>query len=279
MWLQALKRKSVARWGSQISGRATNTYMVPQGPYGRPDSVGGVMQLQALVAPAMKGFSINGPHRNVGGVGREMANSRMGTPFRGQHPVGWGGHLGTYKRPEPMFNVARVETQGGQFLFNKASVLSNRGMLARRFKWINGGQYPHYWVQPVYPSGSLSDNASQGLYIHNKSSANDCVDDVNRTARYIDHEVRGSCSNDGTKCRQRAPYTKTIYQPLDASEQIHRVQRRCVNPSVAQRPFPYASNRSAGCSTGYVQLAPDSVTIAVEDPEDISPDLSTYMGP
>jgi len=39
-------------------------------------------------------------------------------------------------------------------------------------------------------------------------------------------------------------YTKRLYQPLDASEQTARIQRRCANPIGPQKPFPYATNGS-----------------------------------
>jgi hypothetical protein len=39
-------------------------------------------------------------------------------------------------------------------------------------------------------------------------------------------------------------YTKRVYQPLDASEQIARIQRKCTHPTGSQKPFPYATSGS-----------------------------------
>ena len=135
-------------------------------------------------------------------------------------------------------------------------------MLKKRFRWIHSGQYPNNWVQPVY-TGNQSDSASQGLYIQNLSAASDCVVDVNNQDKYVGHNV--SCSS--TLChstpargykmnlmQSNAAYTKTIKRPQDSSQHTLHIQRKCVNPNPAQKPFPYAVQNGTGILTGGISV-------------------------
>ena len=70
-------------------------------------------------------------------------------------------------------------TQGDQYLYVKPSVLSQRGMLRKKYRYIYNGQYPNYFVKGVY-TGNLTDNASQGVYIDDKAAANDIVMDIKK---------------------------------------------------------------------------------------------------
>ena len=56
-------------------------------------------------------------------------------------------------------------------------------MLDKKYRWIKGGQYPNYWVQPDSNS-NLTDNFSQWFYIQQKAAANTCVTDTNDTIKY-----------------------------------------------------------------------------------------------
>lgn len=217
MSLTAFKRKSVIQYGSNRSGTTPGGVWLPQGPFGR--------ELTALEIAIKNygnaGFSINGGHRNIGGVGRDMKMSKSGTPYRGLNPIGWGGSLGTYPTNQaigngwgaptnypsaelvgpysgaisnspntpvvqPLLNARVVDTLGTQYLYVKPSVLSTRGMLQKRYKWAYYGQYPNYWVQPNY-TGNQTDSASQWLYIQNKAAANICSLNVNNVGTYTDN--------------------------------------------------------------------------------------------
>ena len=222
------------------------------------------------------GFSLNGPHRNVGRVGQSMAMSKNGTPFRGVHALGSGGTGGRYPRPEPTLNAgpAYIQVMGNQWEFNKPSVLSTRGMLRQRFKYLYNGQYPNNWVQPNYGSSNLKDNASQGLYIHTKSAANDCVVDVNNYETFIGHVKR--CGSTGCQTTPaggytynvmaaNAPYTKSLRQPQTSSQHTLRIQRKCANPLPTQKPYPYAVNGDACNSTLSTDIAVPDWYVAGED--------------
>ena len=209
------------------------------------------------------GFSLQGSHRSIP-VGQDMKFSKQGTRYRGIHAIGNGGNNGRYFRAEPVLNAGLgiVTVTGNQWEYIKPSVLSTYGMLRKRFRWANSGQYPSNWVQPVY-TGNQTDSASQGLYIHNLSASSDCVVDVNDQAKYEGHVVTcGSTSCQTTPARgytmgimqANAPYTKAIKIPINASQQTLRIQRRCTNPKPWQRPFPYAVQNGTGILTGGIAV-------------------------
>lgn len=280
MSLATFKKKSINRSSSAIkhSGKLTNEYWIYQGPYGIKstnklhENLPSTIFNASLVGPngevggnffnaSNSGFSINGPHRNKGSVGSGMAFSKTRTPFRGVYPKGWGGTNGRY--PDGPNNVMlniNPDTAGPQVqsAIVKPSVLSTKGMLERRFRWIHSGQYPNNWVQPVY-TGNQTDTASQGLYIQNKSAANFCHYDVNNPGLYVDY--RKTCGSTGcqkTPARgytmniqtANAAYTKTLHQPKDASDYTLRVQRRCQDPIGHQKPFPFAVQTGTGVLRG-----------------------------
>ena len=194
MSLATFKKKSINSTSSATkrSGKLTTDYWMYQGPYGRKGNLPSAIFNASLVGPngqvggnyynaSNAGFSVTGAYRNVGGVGQHMKFSKSATPYRGQYPKGWGGKNGRY--PDGPDNVVLniMPVQTGVAIQNaivKPPTLSTKGMLARRFRWINSGQYPSNWVQPVY-TGNLTDTASQGQYIQNKSAANYCNYDVN----------------------------------------------------------------------------------------------------
>jgi len=254
MSLTAFKKKSVIQYGSKRSGKPPGGYWLPQGPFGESTT-----SLKAAIKNyGPVGFSINGGHRNVGYVGKGYSMSKSGTPFRGVNPVGWGGCCGTYKKSEPVYNINEVIVQGTQQDYIKQSVLSTYGMLAKKYRWVYNGQYPNYWVQPVFGASTQSDTKSQGNYLHNLSASNMCVIDVNDQAKYVGYKVNCGPTNCSTSTVQykyndmarNAPYTKTIKQPIDSSQYTLYIQRGCQNPKGKQKPFPYAVQTGTGIKTG-----------------------------
>lgn len=279
MSLATFKKKSInsASSATKRSGKLTTDYWMYQGPYGRKGNLPSAIFNASLVGPngqvggnyynaSNAGFSVTGAHRNVGGVGQHMKFSKSATPYRGQYPKGWGGKNGRY--PDGPDNVVLniMPVQTGVAIQNaivKPPTLSTKGMLARRFRWINSGQYPSNWVQPVY-TGNLTDTASQGQYIQNKSAANYCNYDVNDPDKYVDYYVRcGSSGCNATPARgytmgiqqSNAPYTKTLHRPKDASDYTLRIQRRCQAPVGFQKPFPYSVQNGTGILRGGTNVA------------------------
>lgn len=258
MSLATFKKKSVIQFGSNVSGKPTGAYWLPQGPFGSNKTINSVMLAAAKENYGAVGFSLAGTHRNVGRVGQSMAMSKNGTPFRGACALGSGGIGGRYPRENQTFNAspAYVEVMGNQYQYNKSSSLSTGGMLRKKYKYLYNGQFPNYWVQPIYASGNLKDNASQGLYVHNKSAANDCHVDVNGSYKYVDN-VKKCCPiyaklniappHKYNTLSSIAPYTKQLYQPQTSSQHTLRVQRKSATADLKKMHYPYAVNGNPGC--------------------------------
>lgn len=274
MSLATFKKKSInsASSATKRSGKPSNKYWIYQGPYGRKGSLSSTIFLNSIIGPngeiggnynaSNAGFSINGT-TVLGGIGKSMAMSHSGTPYRGIYPKGWGGTRGRYPSG-PNNSLLNVQDPLPPYYgsYVQQSVLSTKGMLARRFRWINSGQYPNYWVQPDY-TGNQTDSASQGLYIQNKAAANYCNYDVNTPELYVDYFVRcGATGCQPTPARgytmsiqqSNAPYTKTLHQPKDASDYTLRIQRRCQDPVGFQKPFPYAVQTGTGVLRGGINV-------------------------
>jgi hypothetical protein len=263
MSIQAFKRKGVIQYGSGRSGNKGYGDWIRQGPFGSTDSVVGYGA----------GFSLNGGTRNVGYVGKTYAFSKQGTPFVGQFAKGNGGCCGTYYQAEPFFNATEAIVLGNQGAFIKPSVLSTKGMLEKKYRWINTGKYPNYWVQPNY-TGNQTDSASSMLYTQNKAAANDCVVNTNTPQIYENYQIIGAplgCSKSTTGAplgcsrtmarlkfvtvTSNANYTKELYIPQTSSQHTLRIQRRCQNPIGPQKPFPFRvpgnANTNAGAGINY----------------------------
>jgi len=283
MSLTAFKRKSVINYGSKRSGSAPGGVWLPQGPFGH--STYG-LQL-AIHNPNNSGFSINGGHRNVGGVGRDMKMSKSGTPYRGMHPIGWGGTYGQYPSAtlvgntqdqtqttgavpnaqskaavvQPVLNSRIVDTMGTQYLYIKPSVLSTYGMLAKKYRWAYNGKYPNYWVQPNY-TGNQTDTASQGLYIQNLSATNTINLNVNNVGTYEGFTTKCGptlCYTSTARFKyndmaRNGPYTKTLYEPVTYGQYNLYITRGCTNPVGPQKPFPYAVQTGTGIKTGGLRM-------------------------
>lgn len=299
MSLATFKKKSInsASSATKKSGKPTNEYWIYQGPYGKKGSLSSVIFNASLVGPdgvvggnyytaSNAGFSVTGSHRNIGGVGQSMRFSKSATPYRGVYPKGWGGTRGRYPDGpnQVSLNINPVLTGVAvQNAIVKPPVLSTKGMLERRFRWINSGQYPNNWVQPVY-TGNQTDTASQGLYVQNKSAANYCHYDVNTPEKYVDYFVRcGSTGCQTTPARgytmsiqqANAAYTKTLHQPKDASDYTLRIQRRCQAPVGFQKPFPYAVQTGTGVLRGGINVNNVANACNTSDIELIPPDWYT----
>ena len=281
MSLATFKKKSVINYGSKRSAKGPGGVWLPQGPFGHSTTG---LQL-SLSNPGYSGFSLNGGNRNIGGVGREMKMSKSGTPYRGTEAIGFGGNNGRYPSAilvdngqstgaisnsksspvvQPVLNALRVNTMGTQYAYIKPSVLSTRGMLAKKYRWAYSGTYPNYWVQPNY-TGNQTDNASQQMYIQNKASETVRKLDVNDIGTYEGNIIRCGptlCkpgrSTAGVKFNDMArngPYTKVLGQPTTYSHYNLYLTRGCKNPVGPQKPFPYAVQTGTGINRGGINVS------------------------
>jgi len=269
MSIHTLKKKGVITGlGVKISGKPTSGYWVSQGPFGSNKQY-------STIPFGISGFSINGGTRNQGYIGKSYAMSVNGTPYYHEHPIGWGGHLGQYAKSEPVFNMpnVKVDTRGKQYKFIKQSVISTKGMLEKKYKWINNGQYPNYWVQPVYSNSNLSDNASQQVYIDTLAAKQITVNNTNKPENFVNYYKKGGatgCSRTIAKYTSynimsaNGLYTKDLYIAQTAGQQILQIQRKCANPNGSQKPFPFAANNTHTPSIG--SLSSSTVQVSANGP-------------
>lgn len=178
------------------------------------------------------GFSINGGHRNISYVGQNR--KQYGTPFRGIYPTGNGGTNGSFTKNILLnMNSAKAEIQGNQYKYIKPSTQMTKTKLSKKYHYIYHGQYPFKWVQPTYPTGPLDQNANMSSYIQKLKTENM---QPNKPLRQDQQdELCQKCENSSGGGK----YTKTTHQPIDESDYLQHIQRRCLNPSGASKPFPF----------------------------------------
>jgi len=259
MSIVAFKKKSVIRFGANVSGKPPGGYWLPQGPFGK--STRGLQLAIQSYGPV--GFSLNGGTRNVGYIGKSMRMSKQGTPFRGVNPMGSGGCCGRYATPLPVYNVNEVIVLADQYKYIKPTVLTTYGMLEKKYRYLNNGQYPNYWVKPIY-TGNQVDSSSQGVYLQSLSAANVCVTDVNASEKYVDNIKKCSptlCQTSTARFKyndmaSNGPYTKFTKIPQDSSAYTLQIQRRCANPPPELRPYPPAVNGNGSPCVSGGQYAP-----------------------
>ena len=203
MSLQTMKRKTTAKLN--ISGKGPKQTWMSQGPHG-----------QSETHVISTGFSLNGGHRNVGRVGQtNLGRSVTRTPFRGNAPMGHGGTNGKY--PVVVSNSGSCCTNKSDYI--KPSSLNTKGMLARKYKWMNGGGTKHSddpAHNPVKPDDNYPENFSQSSYIKSKASTAAITSIVNDAGDKSCHAGGGNCGyHIGGKYYQRNMYYKNPSQPLD----------------------------------------------------------------
>jgi hypothetical protein len=261
MSIVTLKNKSKSLYGgSTISGQNPGGYFMNQGPFGNSN--------KTLLLYSSSGFSINGGTRNKGYIGQNMGMSKNGTSFNGTIQRGAGGKYGKYYNRNPVFNRTGLNTLNTQSNYIKPSVLSNKGMISKKYRWIHSGQYPNSVVQNTY-SGNLVENSSQGNYIKDLTNSGmrptiygkdgkiicDATYDINNVDKFVGYKACGSATGcqtttAGRKYNQMASngaYTKTVKKTLDASQYTQITQYKCANQTEKQKPFPNRVNGN-GCN-------------------------------
>lgn len=203
MSLQTMKRKTTAKMN--LSGKGPKQTWMSQGPHG-----------ESRTHVMSTGFSLNGGHRNVGRVGQtNLGRSVTRTPFRGNAPMGNGGTNGKY--PVVISNSGSCCTNKSDYI--KPSSLNTKGMLARKYKWLNGGGTNHHGDpahNPVKPDDNYPDNFSQSSYIKSKASTAAITSIVNDGGDKSCNAKGGNCGHHiGGKYYQRNMYYKNPSQPLD----------------------------------------------------------------
>ena len=105
-----------------------------------------------------KQFSINGTTRNQGYVGQtSLSRSLIHTPLKNAVPRGHGGCCGTFlKNNIKASEICSLEDN----TFVKSSVLSTKGLLATRYRWINR-PFPNAVVKNVESMNDQTDYISR----------------------------------------------------------------------------------------------------------------------
>lgn len=258
MSIVAFKKKSVIQYGTNRSGKSTNNKWINQGPYGSSRTITSVMLLDGTQKNISAGFSLEGGIRTIS-VGKDMKFSKNGTSFKGIYPKGYGGNYGKYLNNSFTLNttVSKIDINGNQHNYIKPSVLSNKGMLSQKYRWINNGQYPNNWVQPNY-TGNLVDNKSQGMFIQSLNINSMNYVDINMNEKYTNYILNsGQCEINKYKGKRttKIGYTKNINRPQDSSDHIIRLKQSCNAPIGIQKPFPYAVQTGTGILTGGINVS------------------------
>ena len=246
MSLQTFKKKGLLTChGVNQSGKPAPGFWLSRGPSGSMGSMGSMGSIGSMGSMGsmddignygLNGFSINGGRRSAGYIGKESKMSKNGTPYYGEYAIGSGGTNGKYKIAQPVFNMpnVRADTQGKQYQFIKPSVLSTRGMLETRFRWIHSGVYPNYVVKNNQANDNLANNASSGVHTDTLAAANICVSNINDSEKYIDYIKKGGATGCSTTTAKRNSYNimssaglyqKDLYIPQTASQQTLRIQK------------------------------------------------------
>lgn len=245
MSLATFKKKSLlSQHKTKISGTKPGGNWVTQGPFGSSS-----MFTSAQVNYGSTGFSIHGGRRNVGYIGQSMAMSKNGTPYKGAYPRGHGKPFIVTPQTQPVMNAQRAEVLGDQYKYIKPSVLSNWGMLRKKYRWAYNGMYPNVIVQSNYGNSNLADNTSQGVYLQKKSAANVCVVETNHPELY-EGNVKTCTTVEGKCIQNHSGYTKNVHNVQTSGQYTLQVQRCVANPPDSLKPYPPPANTGKrGCAT------------------------------
>ena len=166
------------------------------------------------------GFSLNGGTRSQGYIGQtSLSRSLANTPMRGNVARGHGGCCGGYENGSIV--QSGVKSQNDSSVMKK-SVLSTKGMLANKFKYIKRPQ-PYSSTKP----DATINKSTQGEYIASK------VQSTISGSTLISEG--GSCSSVPANsalpnCGKCVPITKdeSVYTSTPQSRYIRELTRKCV---------------------------------------------------
>lgn len=174
------------------------------------------------------GFSINGTTRNQGYIGQSLqSRTLIHTPFKGSEPKGHGGCCGAYSDDNIIEPSEICCLEDSKVV--KPSVLSTRGMLAKKYRWIN--RPAPYGV--VKPSATTVLN-SQAIYLDRlkrRTLRDVCPEPIitpvkKEVCKLLRNEVGAPLfSRHVTKCRD-APITKDIAVKAQ-SERLDIISEEC----------------------------------------------------
>ena len=166
------------------------------------------------------GFSLNGGTRSQGYIGQtSLSRSLANTPMRGNVARGHGGCCGSYANT-PIVQSG-VKSQNDSSVIKK-SVLSTKGMLAKKFKYIKRPQ-PYSSTKP----DATLNKSTQGEYIASKVqstiSGSTLISEGGSCASVPANSVHPNCGNCVPTTKDESVYTST-----PQSRYIRELTRKCV---------------------------------------------------
>lgn len=215
-------------------------------------TLNGNPRLAPISGQGIKGFSLVGTRRNIGGVGQfRMVSNVTRTRFRGAEPMGNGGCCGSYyNKPS---NSGSCCTNDPSIV--KKTVKNTAGMIDNKYKWIKSA-YPRYWVQDDDGRNTLV--GDQGQFISEKTQKNgSCVFSLPVSAYegYTNNCDSGvACSyHIGGKKYIRMPYAKQLNHTPSQGQYITTggvSKNNCLPSQPKRQPFPMNLIHD-GCDTNF----------------------------
>lgn len=176
-----------------------------------------------------KTFSLNGGYRNSGYVGQtNLSRSVKRTPYSRNGLPKTGSGFTT----KPVVNSGTCSNNDIQAI--KPSVLSSKGMIANKYKWMKRG-YPYAVVQPD-DNANLKGNDSQRHYIENKRLDCGKIDDNNNWSEQVCNTNNSGCKKFiGSKKRLPLAFAKPFSVYSNYEEYM---QRKRLGPCSKMEIFP-----------------------------------------
>lgn len=168
------------------------------------------------------GFSLNGFRRSQGYIGQtSLSRTNIYTPLKGNTPKGHGGCCGTYNN-----NIIKPAKCLEDYQTIRKSVLSSKGMLRLRNKWLQrGGEYA-----PVKPDSNHHNNISSML---TESKRRETLNEVStEECKPLVGTIK--CSKECGVTQNEIIQSKDDYTPLDHSEYLLRLKAKCVSNDLLQ---------------------------------------------
>lgn len=157
------------------------------------------------ISSCQKQFSLNGVHRSQGYIGQtNLSRSLPRTLSRGGAMRGHGGCCGTY----PRTSIVSAVTSTEDATTVKSSVLSNKGMIATKYRWILRPQ-PYTSVKPQAQNGKNT-NSQQKYIDYLKTKTIQCIEQKDNTKILKTSSCNILCVAFQKRAQQQVLFTKPL---------------------------------------------------------------------
>jgi len=206
-------------------------------------------------------FALNGGPRNLSYVGKSMKNSTVKTPYRGTLPVGFVTGAKTIMANPPL----KAELGAASSDAHQPSVQNTASMIATKYKWIKGGQYPRVWVQPdgcITAEEHTKNIKCVPIFHEQNQREGNCIPNITtRTTPCCPPDTRPtSFRNIMQKIIDRNAIGTTplpLEKVIGFSEYVTRLRTNTVVKSGDNKPFPFYINNNSCQSAVVYTSSPD----------------------